>query len=135
MMMMIQSIHVHESNRAHVESCLFVCSFVRATAVLAAKRAERHDRTTVHDRPRTIDRARSTAHDRPRTIAHDRPRMTMHDCTRPRTTTYDRPRTISRNRLVVRKRIRSQWSNSTIICICTIAPLHMKIILYIPLFE
>ena len=28
---------------------------------------------------------------------------------------------ISRNRLVVRKRIRSQWSNSTIICICTIA--------------
>ena len=28
---------------------------------------------------------------------------------------------ISRNRLVVRKRIRSQWSISTIICICTIA--------------
>ena len=26
-----------------------------------------------------------------------------------------------RNRLVVRKRIRSQWSISTIICICTIA--------------
>ena len=26
-----------------------------------------------------------------------------------------------RNRLVVHKRIRSQWSNSTIICICTIA--------------
>ena len=28
---------------------------------------------------------------------------------------------ISRNRLVVRKLIRSQWSNSTIIFICTIA--------------
>ena len=28
---------------------------------------------------------------------------------------------VSRNRLVVRKRIRSKWFNSKIICICTIA--------------
>ena len=37
------------------------------------------------------------------------------------------------NRLVVHKRIRSQWSNSTIICICMIA--YEENILYIPLFE
>ena len=30
-------------------------------------------------------------------------------------------KTFERKRLVVRKQIRSQWSNSTIICICTIA--------------
>ena len=77
----------------------FLPSFVRVTAVLAAKRAERHDhaRPTAHDhewpttharprttthyhawptthaRPRTHNRARTTAHDRPRTHDHARP--------------------------------------------------------------
>ena len=30
-------------------------------------------------------------------------------------------KTFERKRLIVRKQIRSQWSNYTIICICTIA--------------
>ena len=87
---------------------LFVPSFVRVTAVLAAKWAERHDRArpTTHDhaRPRMTDHARTTTHDRPRT--HDRtrpcttdrarPRTTTHHHARPRTTTHDRPRTHDR---------------------------------------
>ena len=55
-----------------------VRSFVRATAVLAAKRAERHDRprTTTHHhaRPRMTDHACTTDH--ARRTAHDRPRPT-----------------------------------------------------------
>ena len=82
--------------------CSFVPSFVRVTAVLAVKRAERHDhaRTTAHDHarptphdhalPRMTDHARTTAHDRPRTTDRARPRTTTHD--RPRTTAHDRPR-------------------------------------------
>ena len=66
----------------------FLRSFVRVTAVLAAKRAERHD----HTRPRMTDRARPTAHDRPRT--NDRPRTTD----RAQPTAHDRPRTTDRTR-------------------------------------
>ena len=73
-----------------------VRSFVRATAVLAAKRAERHDharsRTTTHGHARQ----RMTTHDnaRQRTTTHDnaRQRTTTHDRARPRTTAHDRPR-------------------------------------------
>ena len=67
----------------------FVRSFVRATAVLAAKLAERHDRTTTHDRPRTTTNDRPRTHDRPRTSDRARPCTTD----RARTTTHARPRT------------------------------------------
>ena len=72
--------------------------FVRVTAVLAAKRAERHDRTTTNDRPRTTTNDRPRTHDRARPTMHDRPRTTAHDHARPRTTTHDRPRTHDRAR-------------------------------------
>ena len=71
----------------------FLPSFVRVTAVLAAKRAarqcwprSRQNGTTA--RPTAPDHARPTAHDhaRPRTTTHARPRTTTHDHARPRTT-------------------------------------------------
>ena len=64
--------------------------FVRATAVLATKRAERHDCTT------TDDHTRPTTHARPRTTAHDRARTTMHDHAWP--ITHTRPRAHDRSR-------------------------------------
>ena len=48
-------------------------------AVLAAKRAERHD----HARPTAHDHARTTAHARP--CMTDHARTTAHDCARPTT--------------------------------------------------
>ena len=99
---------------------LFVRSFVRVTAVLAAKRAARPCCPRIGQnagrtaRPRTTDRARPTAHDhaRTRTTTNDRPRThdrarprttararpTAHDHALPRTTTHDRPRTHDRAR-------------------------------------
>ena len=69
----------------------FLPSFVRVTAVLAAKRAEPHDRA----RPTAPDRARPTApdHARPNTHDHEWPTThDAHDCARPRTTAHDRAR-------------------------------------------
>ena len=94
-----------------------VRSFLRVTAVLAAKQAARQcwlpcwpriwqngttarprttdrarPRTTTNDRPRMTDHARTTTHDhaRPTAHVHELQRTTTHD--RPRTTAHDRPR-------------------------------------------
>ena len=70
--------------RGVILCCSFVPSFVRVTAVLAAKRAERHDRprTITNDRPRTTTHARprTATHDHACTTAHNRPRTTDHGC-------------------------------------------------------